>query len=239
MLGIYAIIHTPTGRRYVGQSVRIEVRFREHRKSLRRGEHYNAKLQRAWNAHGETEFQFTILEECIADNLTEREQFYIDQEAYFNLSLCVEAPMRGKLHTTETRAKMSKAWETRDPHVNKGAVRTDECRAKISAALTGRSLSDATKAKMSVARRGKRNTPEMAARVSAKKLGVSNVKVRKAVRCLETEQVFESVKAAAENFNGDSGHLSKHLKGRALTFKGHTFEYVTTLKQTNPKEIRT
>lgn len=231
MLGIYAIIHTPTGRRYVGQSVRIKVRFREHRKALQGNKHYNAKLQRAWNVYGAIEFQFVVLEECVADNLTEREQFYIDQEAYFNLSLCAESPMRGKTHTEETRAKMSKAWETRDRHQNKGLACTEESKAKISATLKGRPLSEATKAKMSAARKGRRNSAESAAKVSASKLGVPNSKVRKAVRCIETGQVFESLKATAEHFNGDDGHLSKHLKGRTPTFKGHTFEY----EQTNLK----
>lgn len=237
MLGIYAITHTPTGRRYIGQSVRIEIRFREHRKALQRNKHYNAKLQRAWNVYGGGEFQFSVVEECVADNLVEREQFYIDQGAWFNLSLYAEAPMRGKLHTTETRAKMSKAWETRDRHQNKGVACTEEAKAKISTALKGKSLSAATKAKMSAVRKGKKAPDGVGRKISAGKLGRANVKARKPVRCVETGQVFESVKAAAEHFSGDGGHLSKHLKKRTPTFRGHTFEY-TTLKQTNPKSIR-
>jgi len=231
MLGIYAIIHTPTGRRYVGQSIRIKTRFREHRKALRTGTHYNAKLQRAWTAHGEAEFAFVVLEECVLELLTEREQAHIDQQAYFNTSLCAESPMRGQHHTQETRAKMRKAWDTRDRHVNKGAVRSAETRAQISAALKGRPLSADTKAKMSATRKGKALPPGTGAKISAGKLGVSNTKVRKAVRCIESGQVFESLKATAEHFKGDDGHLSKHLKGRTPTFRGHTFEFVTL---TNP-----
>jgi group I intron endonuclease len=237
MLGIYAIIHTPTGRRYVGQSIRIKTRFREHRKALQAGTHYNVKLQRAWAAYGEAEFTFVVLEGCAMELLTEREQFYIDQQAYFNTSLCAESPMRGQHHTDETRTKMRKAWDTRDRHVNKGAVRSAETRAQISATLKGRSLSADTKAKMSATRKGKPLTPGTGAKISAGKLGVSNTKIRKAVRCLETGQVFESLKATAEHFKGDDGHLSKHLKGKTPTFRGHTFDYVT-LRQTNPKENR-
>ncbi len=140
---------------------------------------------------------------------------------------------------------MSEAWENRaDKSPNKGAVRTPEMRAKISAALKGRSLSEATKAKMSAARKGKRNSPESAAKVSASKKGVSNVKVKKAVHCLETGQMFDSLKSAAEHLNGDSGGLSAHLKGRTPRFKGFTFEYVTqsaahkTLMDTNQKSTR-
>ena len=228
MLGIYAIIHTPTGRRYVGQSIRIKTRFREHRKALQTGTHYNVKLQRAWAAYGEAEFTFVVLEECPAAMLTEREQAHIDHQAYFNASLCAESPMRGQTHTEETRTKMRKAWTTRDRHVNRGAVRSAETRAQISATLKGRALSADTKAKMSATRKGKPLAPGTGAKISAGKRGISNAKVRKAVRCLETGQVFEALKATAEHFKGDDGHLSKHLKGRTPTFKGHTFEYLSS-----------
>lgn len=245
MLGIYAIIHRPTNRQYVGQSNNIPKRFSQHRKALNRGIHYNPKLQRAWNQYGEAEFEFVVLEQCEADKLTEREQSYIDQKPWFNLALYADAGMRGRKHTDETRAKMSEAWVNReDKSPNKGAVRTDETRAKISATLKGRPLSEATKAKMSAARKGKRNSPEAAAKVSASKTGVPNVKVRKSVRCLETGQVFDSLKSAAEYLNGNSAALNSHLKGRRPRFKGFTFEYVTatsareTLINTNQKQQR-
>jgi len=236
MLGIYAIIHRPTERKYVGQSNNIEKRFSQHRKALNRGIHYNAKLQRAWNQYGEAEFEFVVLEQCEADKLTEREQSYIDQKPWFNLALYADAGMRGRKHTEETRAKMSEAWTNReDKSPNKGAVRTDEVRAKISATLKGRPLSEATKAKMSAARKGKRNSPEAAAKVSASKTGVPNVKVRKSVRCLETGQVFDSLKSAAEYLNGNPTALTSHLKGRKPRFKGYTFEYCIN---TNQKQQR-
>lgn len=232
MLGIYAITHTPTGRRYVGQSNNIEKRFLQHRKALQRGKHYNAKLQRAWNQYGGAEFEFVVLEQCEADRLTEREQCYIDQKPWFNLALYADAGMRGRKHTNETRLKMQEAWTNRvDKSPNKGATLSDGVKAKISATLKGRPLSEATKAKMSAARKGKRNSPEMAAKVSAAKTGVPNAKVRKSVRCLETGQVFDSLKAAAEHLSGDPASLTHHLKGRKPRFKGHTFEYIVITKE--------
>jgi group I intron endonuclease len=227
MLGIYAIKHRATGNTYVGQSVRIEIRFREHRKALNQGKHYNVKLQRAWAKYGEAEFDFLVLEQCEARQLNEREQFYLNQKPWFNVCEFADSGMRGRVHSEETRVKMSKAWETRkDKSPNKGATPTPEVRAKISAALKGRALSEETRVKMSAARKGKRVPPEAAAKVSASKMGVANVKVRKAVRCVETGQVFESLKSAAEYLQGDSATLSNHLKGRKPRFKGFTFEYV-------------
>lgn len=234
MLGIYAITHTPTGRRYVGQSNNIEKRFSQHRKALQRGKHYNAKLQRAWNQYGEAEFEFVVLEQCEADKLTEREQSYIDQQPWFNLALYADAGMRGRKHTNETRVKMKEAWVNRvDKSPNKGGTLSDTTKAKISATLKGRPLSEETKAKMSAARKGKRNSPEMAAKVSAAKTGVPNVKVCKSVRCLETGQVFGSLKLAAEYLSGDPTTLTHHLKGRKPRFKGYTFEYTSTANCNN------
>lgn len=247
MLGIYAIIHRSTGKKYVGQSVNVEARFAAHKRSLNRGRHHSTLLQQAWDACGADEFEFVVLEQCEADRLTEREQAYLDQRPEFNIALFAEtAPMLGRSHTEatrakmrlrvhnkETRLKMSKAWENREnKSPNKGAVRTTETRAKISAALKGRPLSEETKAKMSAVRKGRRNSAEAAAKVSASKLGVPNVKVRKEVRCVETGQAFDSVKSASEFFGGGAASLTAHLKGRRPRFKGLTFEY------TNQKQLR-
>lgn len=47
----------------------------------------------------------------------------------------------------------------------------------------------------------------------------------KQVRCIETGQVFPSVRDAAKHFQGTRDYLSKHLRGVHPRFRGHTFEY--------------
>src|SRR5579884_2546151 len=75
--GIYAIVNTVTGERYIGSSSKITERFTDHRWNLRRGTHHSASLQKAWNTYGEDKFLFIILEEVldIAD-LESVEQVY-------------------------------------------------------------------------------------------------------------------------------------------------------------------
>jgi hypothetical protein len=60
MIGVYAIVHTPTRRLYVGSSVNIEKRFIEHRADLSQGAHHCAHLQNAWNKYGSDQFEFVI-----------------------------------------------------------------------------------------------------------------------------------------------------------------------------------
>jgi len=75
--GIYAITHLRTGRVYVGSASNISKRWSAHRKALRLGRHLNPHLQLAWTKYGECAFSFSIIE--VTDNLTAREQFWIDE----------------------------------------------------------------------------------------------------------------------------------------------------------------
>lgn len=62
--GIYRITCVPTGNHYIGSSIHIEERWRQHRTEMRGGYHSNPHLQRSWNKYGEPAFTFVVLEEC-------------------------------------------------------------------------------------------------------------------------------------------------------------------------------
>jgi predicted GIY-YIG superfamily endonuclease len=74
--GIY-VITTPNGSQYVGSSNKIERRWHEHRSTLRHGKHRSARLQAAWEKHGDA-LTFAVLEECAVEALNDREQHWID-----------------------------------------------------------------------------------------------------------------------------------------------------------------
>lgn len=85
--GVYEICHIATGNRYVGSSVDIECRLREHFRNLRRGRHQNERLQAAWQQFGQGAFVATVL--CLVDNvsaLQSFEQLEIDKGATYNIS---------------------------------------------------------------------------------------------------------------------------------------------------------
>lgn len=56
MSGVYQIYNTVNGKRYIGSSIHIEQRFKEHLRNLRANKHVNAHLQSAWNKYGEHSF---------------------------------------------------------------------------------------------------------------------------------------------------------------------------------------
>ena len=77
--GIYHIVNTNNGRAYVGSAVHLVNRWATHRRDLRKGDHRNSYLQRAWLKHGEEAFKFEVVEHVsdLAD-LIVREQAHID-----------------------------------------------------------------------------------------------------------------------------------------------------------------
>lgn len=75
--GIYCIENLINHKKYIGQSIDIEMRWRGHKSELRRSIHINDYLQNAWNKYGEDNFQFYILEECANNIMDDRERYYI------------------------------------------------------------------------------------------------------------------------------------------------------------------
>lgn len=77
--GVYCILNLTNNHRYIGSSIRIERRWRDHRYLLNSNRHHSRYLQRAWNAHSKDNFTFNLIEECVESKLIEREQYYLDK----------------------------------------------------------------------------------------------------------------------------------------------------------------
>ena len=152
--GIYAWIHNPTGRMYVGQAgptTGFVRRRNEHRRSLRRGDHHSRFLQRAWNKHGDSEFAFVVLEDMTGGDLSQltgREQHWMDtSNSAFNLCPAAGSTV-GYEHTIETRALMSE--------VRRGVPKSIEHRAAIAQAHRGKQKALEHIAKIAASQRGKK-----------------------------------------------------------------------------------
>lgn len=76
--GIYAIVNTKTDRAYIGQSVDILDRWKDHYHKLARGKQENKALIKDWHEYGAKAFEFKVIEMCHVDRLDERERYWID-----------------------------------------------------------------------------------------------------------------------------------------------------------------
>lgn len=158
---VYVIEHCASSRVYVGTAVDVLKRWREHQRWLRLGQHCNGHLQRAWNKYGAGAFEWHVLLEmpdASPDEMVAMEARVIAiMGDVFNITVPGLAPMQGRQHSSETRAKISKAMH--------GKSKTPEHRSKVRAA-NGK---PETRAKIGDAHRGKTLTPETRAKISATK----------------------------------------------------------------------
>jgi group I intron endonuclease len=84
---IYKITNLINDKCYIGSAIDPKTRFYVHKSHLRKNKHHSILLQRAWNKYGENSFIFEVIEECPADDLIIREQYYIDTiEPVYNIA---------------------------------------------------------------------------------------------------------------------------------------------------------
>lgn len=158
MQGVYEIRNTVNGKKYVGSSIDIEKRWREHRHHLNKGAHGNSHLQAAWDKYGSKVFAFRVIEQVDdIQSLVQREQWWLDNvrasgAQTYNVGDCVDCPTRGIQFNAERKAELSirtkQLWE--DP----------DYRTKTTAAHIGRVVSEETRRKMSEAHTGQKPTAQ-------------------------------------------------------------------------------
>ena len=243
LCGIYKITNLESGKVYVGSSINMLNRFTQHKGFLKRNDHKNAHLQKAWNLYGERSFIFQILETVEnVDVLLSRESFWINElkcvDRIYGYNKHTIDPDTGRnIFSDETRKKLSIS--------NTGKKLTAEARKKIGEANKRRPpCSEETRKKLSISSKlwhlGKTHTEESKHKMSLAKLGrVSNRKG--AVLTEETKRKFFAATAktySVINPNGelitfkglnkfcrenflDAGTLSKVAKGLKNSYKGY------------------
>lgn len=134
LCGIYVITHRASGRRYVGQSVDIRKRWREHLAGAG-----GLRVCRAINKYGAEAFDFEIVELCDPAQLDEREMYYISAWGFdsaghggYNLTHGGDG---GRL-TPESLARLSRSMRESSEckAVRQRLAHDPEWRAKVAAA---------------------------------------------------------------------------------------------------------
>ena len=158
LCGIYTITNTITGARYIGQSVNIKDRKRNHINNLKKGDHYNRHLQHSFNKYGEEYFIFDIVLLCEPENLIYYEQQLVNStdNIYNECKQCV-ASVLGIKRTSETKKKLSVAATGRIP--------SDDARKAMSKAWITRKISEESKKRMSISQLGRKHSEETKAKM--------------------------------------------------------------------------
>lgn len=176
LAGVYLITNKVNGKVYVGSAQGFKHRIQVHASRLRRGQHHSWKLQRDFNVFGEQAFDVRVLLLCERKDLLMFEQRAIDKlravDHGYNVSEEAGAPMRGRKHSEEARAKMSASRiGNTNARGNKGVKRkpfTDEHRRNLSMAHTGYVWSAEAKKKLSASLSGRAAVPQHSEESKAK-----------------------------------------------------------------------
>lgn len=229
MIGIYIITNLIDGKQYIGQSINIERRFYEHRCI---SHETNVHLKRALKKYGKENFKYEVLEECSEEELNEKEIEYIKLlKPEYNVSLGGQNSLRR--YPDSVKAVISKKsrqqWKL---------MTDDEKLARVKNNLTGQGWnkgmhpSTETKEKLRKVNLGKRQSKETIEKRKEtfrkkKENGYvqTNSGHKKKVLCIETGEIFNSVKEAGEHFSVHPSVISAVLKGRYKTCKGYHFKY--------------
>lgn len=126
--GIYQWTQKSTGKKYIGSAKNFIKRKDRHISALNIGNHKNKHLQNSWNKHGESDFEYKILEYTAEENLLIREQWYfdnvIDWKIDFNIAN-IAGRCSGTLGTKASDATKQKMSESQK-RFNQTRIISDE-----------------------------------------------------------------------------------------------------------------
>lgn len=191
LIGIYCIKNKVNSKKYIGQSNDIYARWYNHKYCLNNNRHGNSYLQNAWNKYGEDNFDFIILELCDESDIDKREQYYIAKfsttirENGYNLD---SGGNLNKHHSKETKQKISKA------HIGKFV--SDETRKRISIGRTGVMKG---KDHPFYGKKLSKEHAELLRQYAKSRYGDKCYQARKVI-CVNTQEVFSTIKEAAQKY---------------------------------------
>lgn len=233
--GVYIIKDTTKNKAYIGSTKKLNVRIKQHLIDLKRNDHANYRLQKAFN--NENNLEVVVIETEGNDNYREIEQQLLNKllptGKLYNIAIDVIAPHKGRLHTDETKAKMSitrtgrkysDEWCKNISDGNIGKQMSASFKEKCIENNTGKKLSDETKAKIANASRGRLHNSEAKIKMSLAKKGIpkedehankcrENLSLVRKVNNITVNGInYNSILAASKDTNINYNRLYKQYK---------------------------
>jgi group I intron endonuclease len=247
--GIYKIVNLVNGKIYIGSATYLKSRKSEHFNRLRKHEHHNQHLQRAFDKYGEENFKFEIIEYVDdKEKLIEREQYWLDKTQCYNKDIGYNKRTKadsciGLYLSDETKQKISIA--------NTGKKRTPEQTQKNREANTGKKQSQETIDKRVQKLTGQKRTKLFKEQLSQDRMGSSNpgsklteddVIIIKQMLAQGINQSiiankFNIVPSAISNIKNNKSWIHVELPN-ILNNDIKNIKYYYTLKENDVKEIK-
>lgn len=235
--GIYMLTCKINGYRYIGQSKNITRRLWGHKCQ---GKKPRLPISKAIKIFGWDNFDKEILELCPVEELEEKEIYYIALiKPEYNVAKGGKGGMDGYHHSSETkeicRAAAIKEWQDKTPE-EKAYVLEHQLTHRNP---KGYKVPDSAKEKIRQANLGKKQSEETLA-LRSEKMKVAmlgNANGNKAVLCVETGEIFKSIKSAAQSIGIGATEITRVLKGyrNRKTAGGYHWEYHNSV-ETNRDE---
>jgi group I intron endonuclease len=247
--GVYEIINKINGKKYIGQSINIMARWKDHIKVLNQNRSSCRLLQRAWNKYGENSFTFNILEQCSEDQLDDIEIKYIQMYDTINNGYNIESGGNAQKHLSEetkqklreahigrkaseeTRQKMSESRK-KDNNPMYGKHHSEEIKKRISENNKGKTGHEITQEQRELLRNinlGKTLSQAAKDKISqANKGNVPHNKNLQQVYCVELDKIYMSPSDAGKELHIRSDNIINCCKGIRKTCGGYHWQYFET-----------
>lgn len=225
--GIYCIENITTNKKYIGQSIDVNDRWRRHKSELIHKTHCNDYLQNAWNKYGEDDFKFYVLEYCKNIELNERENYYISLydtlDHNYGYNLKSGGQNGGSTVSDYVRKKMSKS--VKQSYLNN--VNLKEKRKKDALNQWSNPEIKSKIIGINNGMYGKHHTEESRQKISTSRKGIpSPRKNTTPVFCIELNQKFNDATTAAKELSLDSSGILKVCQGKRKTCGGYHFNFL-------------
>lgn len=238
VIGVYCIENVKNNKKYIGQSIHVYKRWKEHKSALNRDVHENDYLQKAWRKYGQDAFVFFVIEICEESMLNDRESYYIcyfntiDRNFGYNLD---SGGSSYRIISAEARSKMSAAKADCFGEKNSfyGKQHTEETKQKLRDRWNDESWSNNVRVKMKANHAnefgennpmyGKKHTEESKRLMSENtlKLYGSDNYNSKSIYCIELNMHFGSIVEGASYVGISRNMLSGHLNNKRKSAGKH------------------
>lgn len=224
MIGIYKITNMINGKMYIGQSIDIERRWKEHR-NFNNNKEKNKPLYNAFKKYGINNFVFEVETICNEEELDDLETYYIsfyntyvhsENSNGYNITLGGSGS-RGYVASEETKIKISNSTKGEN-HYNYGKHLSEEHKKKLSELRKGKYIGEDNPNYNNHSLKGRmigENNPMYGKHHNEE----TKQKIREAnsikIICVTTGEVFNSAKEAGDKYNRNRTNITKVCKHKA------------------------